>query len=150
MCCGLHRVHKPVKMTICPHSPPPCFIFFRLFFFSSTSCRRHCRSRLPPCPRGPASPLDSWASPKPGSCNCAGVSHSSNSLCVGCVQAPFHVISFLVKHLVAAQIWPRNFCSRYIFFSYSCSCFLLVFLSHFFLSLPRLVPVDPPGGVLVY
>lgn len=110
---------------------------------SSASCRRRCRSRLPPCPRGPASPLDSWASPKPESCNCAGVSHSSNTVCacvrVGSIQAPFDAISFLVKHLVAASLGRVGFLA----------CFLLFFPSHFLFLLHLhsfLLPVTPPPG----
>lgn len=45
--------------------------------FPLERCRRRCKSRLRRCPRGLASPLDWWANPNPGRCNCAGVSHSA-------------------------------------------------------------------------
>lgn len=69
---------------------------------SLASFRRPCRSRLPQCPQGPASPLGWWASPKPGRCNCAGVSHfSPTQMCVGCILAPVDVFICLVKYLKA-------------------------------------------------
>lgn len=67
---------------------------------SFASCRKPCRSRLPQCPQGLASPLGWWASPKPGRCNCAGVSHSSpTQICVGCVLASAGVFIRFANYL---------------------------------------------------
>lgn len=66
------------------------------------SCRRPCRSRLPQCPQVPANPLDWWAGPKPGRCNCAGVSHSSpTQICAGCILATVDAFIYLVNYLKA-------------------------------------------------
>lgn len=112
--CSLSQSDKLVKMTICISCvcvlceregeggvwdcqfDSPWALIGALF--SLASCRRPCRSRLPQCPQGPASPLGWWASPKPGRCNCAGVSHSPPSrICVGCIEASVDAFICLAK-----------------------------------------------------
>lgn len=81
---SLNQSDNVVKMTICTHwdfvrqrQSEGKWEVLNAVLFPLASCRRPCRFRLLQCPQGPASPLGWWASPKPGRCNCAGVSHSS-------------------------------------------------------------------------
>lgn len=100
------------------------------------SCRRPCRSRLPQCPQVPASPLGWWASPKPGRCNCAGVSHSSpTQICVGCILASVDAFICLVNYFKAVCL-DNAVCIILLFVQLSLYCFFI------FLESPLLKCID--------
>ncbi|KAF3847448.1 hypothetical protein F7725_020476 [Dissostichus mawsoni] len=81
----------PAVEHVCEGLKPGCSYQTRVYCMSEggqSPLSETLQVQTPAVPQGPASPLGWWANPKPGRCNCAGVSHSSASqICVGCILA---------------------------------------------------------------